>query len=206
LGGGYSSAPLDFVDGSKMASSSRIYGGGTYFDRTNNQFFSGGLTYFGGDFSQYNWYGGYQKGDFSFSMTNDAWTGSDKFRTAAAEIGIGDFSYGFNLFTTAPPISEYTSKPQQLGADKKYRSPIWGKNPLYTYSSGSRVYAGMYVGYRNGNNISRMGVDAPWVQDFFQNGIHRHVVPTPYFNTNYGPPTRLFGQSGYRFAYSLYTF
>ncbi len=204
-GSGYSSGQLDIFDGVRMPESSRYYGGATYFDQTNNQSFSGGLTYFGGEFSQYNWYGGYQKGDFSFSMTNDAWTGSDKFRTAAAEIGIGDFSYGFNLFTTTPPESEYNLRPQ-IGNDKTYTSFIWGRNPRHTYSSGSRVYAGMYIGYRNGNNISRMGIDAPWVQDFFQNGIHRHVVKTPYFNTNYGPPTRFFGQSGHYFPYSLYNF
>ncbi|MBU1010334.1 MAG: hypothetical protein KKD74_09380, partial [Bacteroidetes bacterium] len=47
-------------------------------------------------------------------------------------------------------------------------------------------YAGMYLGYRNGNRVSRFGIDAAWVQDLFQNGIHRWIVPTPYYNTNYG--------------------
>ena len=87
-------------------------------------------------------------------------------------------SYGFNLFTTEPPLEEYQRKPKQLGGDSEFKSPIHGKNPLRTYSTGSRVYAGMYLGYRNGNRVSRFGIDAAWVQDLFQNGIHRWVVHT----------------------------
>jgi len=115
-------------------------------------------------------------------------------------------SYGFNLFTTEPPLEEYQRKPKQLGGDSEFKSPIHGKNPLRTYSTGSRVYAGMYLGYRNGNRVSRFGIDAAWVQDLFQNGIHRWVVRTPYFNTNYGSPSAPFLQGGYANPFSLYTF
>ncbi len=90
--------------------------------------------------------------------------------------------------------------------DKEFHSPIHGKNPFDTYSTGSRLFAGMYLGYRNGNRVSRIGIDAPWVQDLFQNGIHRWVVPTPYFNTNYGSPSAPFLQGGYVNPFSLYPF
>ena len=81
---------------------------------------------------------------------------------------------------------------------------ITGKpNKYNTYSSGSRIWAGLYLGYRNGNTVSRIGDDAPWVQDVFQNGIH-WLIGNPFFNTNYGPSTRLFTQGGFYFPYSLY--
>ncbi len=198
LGGGYSSGN-NYTPGS-----SRFYGGMTYYDEVNKQSFSVGYTHFGGENAQNNWFVGYKKGDFSFSMTNDVKVGGDKFRTAAAEIGIGNFSYGMNLYTTEPPESEYNSTPQ-IGKDKNFKSCFWGKNSHGTYSSGSRIYAGMYLGYRIGNRVSRIGIDSPLVQAFFQNGIHRlPFVKSPDYNTTYGPPTRLFYQSGYYFPYSLY--
>ena len=159
----------------------------------------------GGKYSQNTWLVGYRKGDFSFSMTNDAFRGSDWYRTAAAEIGVGEVSFGFNLFTTEPPMDEYKMRPKQIGGNLEYESPLWGKNPLNTYSTGSRVYAGMYLGYRNGNTVSRVGADAPWVQDFFQNGWHR-LIGTPYFNPNLGPSSAPFSQGGYINPFSLYPF
>ena len=208
FGGGYNSGWTNLMQSKvkpQYISGFQVFGGASYFDRNRNQRFSFGLSSFYGSHPQKNWFVGYGRGDFSFAMTNDAFRGSDWYRTAAAEIGIGEVSFGFNLFTTEPPLEEYKSKPHK-GENSEYISPIHGKNPLGTYSTGSRVYAGMYLGYRNGNRISRFGVDAPWVQDLFQNGIHRWVVPTPYFNTNYGSPSAPFLQGGYVNPFSLYTF
>lgn len=90
------------------------------------------------------------------------------------------------------------------GGDLNYRSPIYRDNKNHgTYSSGSRVYAGLYFGYSDGLSVSRVGVDGAFVQDFFQNRIHR-IIGSPYFNTNYGPSTRLFQQTYSYHAYSLY--
>jgi len=206
VGGGYSSGYGNVLsENPEVISGSQFFSGMSYYDRNRNQHFSFGLTSFYGDYPQKNWYVGYARGDFSFAMTNDAFTGSDWYRTAAAEIGIGEMSFGFNLFTTEPPLEEYISKPHK-GGDSEYISPIHGKNPLGTYKTGSRVFAGMYLGYRNGNRVSRFGIDNAWVQDLFQNGIHRWVVPTPYFNTNYGSPSAPFLQGGYVNPFSLYTF
>ncbi|MBZ0242162.1 MAG: hypothetical protein K8F24_03005, partial [Bacteroidales bacterium] len=175
VGGGYNSSWTSlFAKEPKFISGSQVFGGMTYNDRSRNQSFSFGLSSLYGDYPQKNWFAGYGRGDFSFAMTNDAFTGSDWYRTAAAEVGVGEVSFGFNLFTSEPLLSEYKKRPQK-GGDSEYVSPIHGKNPLGTYSTGSRVYAGMYFGYRNGNRVSRFGIDAPWVQDLFQNGIHRWV-------------------------------
>ena len=206
VGGGYNGGWTNLTSKNpQFISGYQAFGGASYYDRNRDQQFSFGLSSFYGSHPQKNWFVGYGRGDFSFAMTNDAFRGSDWYRTAAAEIGIGEVSFGFNLFTTEPPLEEYDSKPHK-GGNSEYISPIHGKNPLGTYSTGSRVYAGMYLGYRNGNRVSRAGIDAPWVQDLFQNGIHRWVVPTPYFNTNYGSPSVPFLQGGYVNPFSLYTF
>ncbi|MBS4057083.1 MAG: hypothetical protein KGZ82_07190 [Bacteroidales bacterium] len=77
---------------------------------------------------------------------------------------------------------------------------------LARYLTMARIINPRQRGYRNGNRVSRFGIDAAWVQDLFQNGIHRWVVPTPYYNTNYGSPSAPFLQGGYVNPFSLYTF
>ncbi|PKP43880.1 MAG: hypothetical protein CVT96_03765 [Bacteroidetes bacterium HGW-Bacteroidetes-13] len=67
---------------------------------------SGGLN----DLNQRTGLLGLHSGDFSFAMTNDAWFGGDKYRTAAAEVGVGDYSFGLNLYTSEPPTEEYRSE------------------------------------------------------------------------------------------------
>ncbi len=147
---------------------------------------------------QTNWNVQYRKGDFRISMTNDAFLTGDEKRTAAAEVAFGPYSVGFNLWTASPPQHEYEYRekdPQKTTLNQEWLSPIHGKNLNFTYSSGSRVYAGLYLGYNNGFMISRSGIEAPWVQDLFQNGIHRWVVKGPYFNTDFGPSSRMFLKS-----------
>ena len=147
---------------------------------------------------QTNWNVQYRNGDFRISMTNDAFLTGDEKRTAALDVAFGPYSMGFNLWTTSPPLKEYKERdlnPKTTTLNMEWESPIHRKNPFFTFSSGSRVYAGLYLGYNNGFMVSRSGIDAPWVQDFFQNGIHRWVVKGPYFNTDFGPSSRIFSQS-----------
>ncbi|WP_299278908.1 RHS repeat-associated core domain-containing protein [uncultured Psychroserpens sp.] len=196
---GYKSKGFSFsVGGSIGKGGSNIGGGFTIYDNKNGQAFSLGATLYGGKHSQGNWFIGYQRGDFSFKMTNDAFLSGDEYRTAAAEVGIGNYSFGFNLYTSEPPSNEYNGEYTIDGKDdtrdKTYESPIWGKNKHYTYSSGSRIFAGMYFGYRDKDKTYRLGFNGAFVQDLFQNGIHRHVITGPYFNTNYGSPDNLFFQ------------
>jgi len=66
--------------------------------------------------------------------------------------------------------------------------------------AGSRVYAGLYFGINSGMTVSRIGVDASWVQDFFQNSIHKswwaNLIPgwhgSPYIITDYNTPSKLY--------------
>jgi len=202
-GGGFSYGGTNVFTGNSTPGGGRSYFGITYYDDIHNLGFSAGITHFGGAHSQYNLYVGGWIGDFSATTTND-FLFSDKYRTAALEFGIGDFSGGFNLYTTSPPEKEYKSDPQ-MGGDENWISPIHGKPEHGTYSSGERIYAALYIGMRIGKNVSRIGVDAPWAQDGIQNFAHKKLG-YPFFNTDKGPPSRMFMQSGNYFPYSLYLY
>lgn len=193
LGGSYGAAfgswkVGDFTVGSSVgvgadgAASASV--GGTYKDAV-----SFGITRFGGEHAQWNWQGGFKSGNFSFRMTNDAWMGSDWYRSAAAEASWEEFSIGFSLFTSQPPKQEYDD---ELGKDDSFKSMWDGAGKSWkkgTYSEGERKYARLYLGYNDGFTVSRIGVDAAFVQDFSQNGIHRlPLIRSPYFNTKLGPP------------------
>lgn len=81
---------------------------------------------------------------------------------------------------------------------------MWGsKHKAMTYSAGERKYAGLYLGYSNGMVNSRSGISAPWVQDFFQNGVHT-LINSPYFDTGLGTPTDVFMQARYSNPWTLY--
>jgi RHS repeat-associated protein len=175
-------------------SETRLGGGLAY--TANGQTISAGITSFGGTDPQSIWQVGYKRGDFSFAMANDAWLSGDKFRTASAEIGIGNYRAGFSLYSNNPAGGGTDAS----GADE-WASPIYGCNGggRGCYNTGQRIYSGAYVGYDNGTTVYRAGVNSPSVQDFFQNGIHRGVSRSPYFKTDYGTPASpyfYYGSSG----------
>ena len=201
-GAGYSKGGVNMFSSETIPGGSRYYVGATYYDRPNNQYWTIGYTMYGGNNSQNNWYVGWEQEGWHVGMTNDAYVGSDKWRTAAVEGGYGQATVGFNLITTPSPEDEYSD--YKVGSDEKYSSPIYGdrskrKKQKYTYSQGERISAALYLGYGG----SRIGVDAPWVQDVFQNGIH-YLFNYPYFNTTKGAPSSVYLYNGYQYPYSLY--
>ncbi len=193
---GYRDKNVAFSIGGSIGRRSSNFGVGfTVFDNKNNQSFSAGVTFYGGKHAQTNWFAGYNKGDFSFKMTNDAGVGGDKHRTAAFELGVGNYSLGWNLYTTAPSEDEYDPySKKRKGNDKKWKSPTWGKNTNHTYESVERIYSGFYVGIKTAKGNYRIGHDGAWSQDLFQNGIHGNVVKGPYVNTDKGSPGSVFFQ------------
>ena len=172
------------IGGHNGGMESRVSGGVSYFDDLNKLGFSVGATRYGINDPQSNWFGGLRIGrDFSFSMTNDVKISpGDKYRTAAAEIGIGDFSFGFNVYTT-----EHGRK-----MDDEFESKIWRKHKygLGAYTEGRRIASPAYIGYRNNGLEYRFGVDSPWVQDATQNWKHHNMKETPYFRTDYYTPAK----------------
>ncbi|MDL2323157.1 hypothetical protein LJC52_04130 [Bacteroidales bacterium OttesenSCG-928-A17] len=103
---------------------------------------------------------------FAFKNKNDRW------RTNAWELTFGDFSVGSYIYTND---GNKASNGQLAGADENCESAIWGRNPHKdhgTWNNG-RVYSSpLWVGYRVGNRISRIGFSHSSFQDLQQNGIH----------------------------------
>jgi hypothetical protein len=119
-------------------------------------------------------------------MTNDL-PRSDKGRTAASELGYGKYSIGFNVYT-----SEGNDITTTKG--KAWESPIWGYSSNGSYDRGDVYSSALYFGYRTRGIAYRTGIDAPFVQDFFQNGVHRHISGSPYFQK--GNYLRVYGYRG----------
>ncbi len=78
-----------------------------------------------------------------------------------------------------------------------------GPNRNGTWATGSRGHAALFLGYNDGFVTSRIGVSSGGIQDFIQNGIH-HLIGTPYFDTELGSPTSLYGGIWASNPYSLY--
>lgn len=176
-------------------SESRLGGGIAYNHKQSGQTFSLAVTSFGGKDAQALWQVGYRKGDFSMAINEDWQLSGDKYRTFGMEAGIGDFSLGATIYTT-----------EGRDPDKNYwqNGSMWGKNRKGTYTVGKRIYSSVYIGYRDGNSVYRLGIDAPGVQDFFQNGFHRIGSNSPYFRTDYETPAKAYIYHGSYDPYSLY--
>jgi len=179
----------------------RLSGGGSYYDRANNQYWSGYYNYFGGKDAQSVWQAGWKKNDWSVSFTDDVWLGGDRYRTVAAEVGWNNYSLGMSLYTNDPGTV----------AENDWSSKVAGRNPrnIKAYNEGKRIYSGLYVGYRNGNMVTRMGIDAPFVQDVFQNGFHYVINKaglsnSPYIQTDYGTPASPYFYRGSYNPFTLY--
>ena len=113
----------------------------------------------------------YWKGG-SFALQNDMISlggDGDRWRTNAFELSIGNFSFGSYIYTND---GKTDSEKQQ---DENARSPIWGKNRNKGYSTwknGQVFSAPVWIGYRRGNQIMRIGYSHKVFQDLQQNGIH----------------------------------
>ena len=113
----------------------------------------------------------YWKGG-SFMLQNDMKSlggDGDRWRTNAFELSIGNFSFGSYIYTND---GKADSQKQQ---DENARSPIWGENRNKGYSTwknGQVFSAPVWIGYRRGNQITRVGYSHEAFQDLQQNGIH----------------------------------
>ncbi|MCL2651433.1 MAG: polymorphic toxin type 23 domain-containing protein [Candidatus Azobacteroides sp.] len=114
----------------------------------------------------------------SLNWTNDA-TGDteDRWRTNAVELTIGKWSVGTYLYTN---YGKQDSGPDEYGSvldrNENCIPPIVGKNKdpdLATWRNGRSYYAPLWIGYRNGNQVTRVGFSHPMVQNLTQNLIHK---------------------------------
>ena len=113
-------------------------------------------------------------------MENDFLAGTgDKWRTGAFEVSVGKFSVGFTI---------YTNEQKETDPVVNTPSPIHGANnrprtkSLGTWENGLVYDAPIWFGYNTGMGVSRIGYSHKYVQDFFQNGIHKWI---PFGHQNY---------------------
>ncbi|HNJ71127.1 MAG TPA: RHS repeat-associated core domain-containing protein, partial [bacterium] len=131
-------------------------------------------------------------GGFAFNWSNDL-PFSDKGRTASAEVGFGQNLIGFNVFTSEHGDVDKAFESAQNGS--AYVSEVHGVNEAGSYNDrGTPYFSAFYFARRSGRNVFRTGVNAPWVQNVFQNGAHQ-LIGVPYFIPgNY--PARPYGYFG----------
>ena len=217
LNGSYETGDWQFGVGAGYSKGDKGYfpqfSAGATYNSGNSRSYTFGFTHYGGKDAQTNWFFSIKDREFSISTTNDAFLGhniggGDKFRTASLEIGLGELSVGMNIYTNDPGDTE---NPE---LDVSYESKLHGINRSGkgAYINGRRIHSNLYLGINSGGTVSRIGIDAPWVQDLFQNGIHQSwwakLIPgwhgSPYFPTDYDTPTKLYMKTGLYYPYSLY--
>lgn len=141
-------------------------------------------------------------GKVSFRIENDffAFNHQDRWRSNALEIAIGNFVIGTRLYNNDPKAEGLGTEntPDLLGHYNMHGQSAW-KNGQ-TYSSP------LWVGFRFGNTVERIGYSHPLFQDRTQNFIHLRFPPgyqhfyNKYDQFKYG----LMLQSNYYNPYSLW--
>jgi hypothetical protein len=120
--------------------------------------------------------------DVSFRISNDLWGDKrDRWRTSAAELTIGKFSIGTYLYTG---WGEYDSN--NIQDDSENCVPPWpvGKNKnegLSTWANGQVYSAPLWIGYKMGNQITRIGTSRQWIHNITQNWVHKGFGKQNYY-------------------------
>ena len=117
----------------------------------------------------------------SLSWTNDALgDGKDRWRTNALELNIGKWYLGTYLYTNYGDVDsggDGTGLRRGLtDSSENCIPPIVGKNQdpnLSTWTNGRSYYAPLWIGYRHGNQVTRVGFSHPMVQNLTQNLVHK---------------------------------
>ncbi len=148
----------------------------------------------------------------SFTLQNDLKKlggDGDRWRTNAWELTIGDFSVGSYLYTNDGEADsqkyadlEHTGSP----VDATCLSPIFRKNRgnYSTWLAGETFSAPIWLGYRVGNQISRIGYSFPASQDLQQNFIHKYLGRQHFYTGYNNFKTGFYLNSGYYNPFSLW--
>ena len=226
IGGGYGvlSGPYGYFGGSQ-----------TIGDATVSAGFGGGSNYYGWNIAyKYKGYGiGYGRTYYgnalgpgkipnpqitgttiiyfpngSFRLENDYFGDAhDRWRTNAWELSIGNVTLGSSI---------YTNNPEELGyGTSNKKSPLWGYNrpdkhdPNIKYgawNNGNVYFCPLWIGWRHGNSISRVGYSHPVFQDATQNFVHKYCdFGRMHYYLDYGHFNKgLYLDGGYNNPFSLY--
>ncbi|HEX4887691.1 MAG TPA: polymorphic toxin type 23 domain-containing protein [Luteibaculaceae bacterium] len=141
----------------------------------------------------------------SFRIENDFMgDGHDRWRSNAAEISVGDFIVGTNLYNNDPAGEGQGTidLPNRVGKYNKHGYKAWQSGKVYS--------SPLWLGYKTNNSVYRFGKNDPMVQDRTQNWTHKNGffwLPMGYQNYylddsefNYAP--HYYG--GYNSPYSLW--
>lgn len=115
----------------------------------------------------------------------------DRWRTSAAELSIGNFTIGTYVVTNDGKAAN-----EPTGHDP---SLLLGENKNFgAHTHGEVFSAPLWVGYKYNNQICRIGVGHPYVQDLTQNAVHHYLKPVgapDYVHYNFfkGGPYSYFG-------------
>jgi len=147
-------------------------------------------------------------GNVSFRISNDLWGDkADRWRTSAAELGIGDFTIGTYVTTNhgeAESIAYDNDHPKYNGEDD-----ILGYNPYKGDKGGAwkvgQIYsAPLWIGVKTGNHVHRFGYSHKVIQSLTQNAVHKYFVKTPYFLDDSNFYKGVFSYSGSHSPFSLW--
>jgi hypothetical protein len=176
IGASYRIGDWTLSGGYGMTSNDYSFSGGVnYYDRKNGQAFGFYLTDYRGTDPQTVGGVSYSNGDFSLRLENDmfAFNSKDRWRTAAFEVGIGNYVIGGSIYTNDGEIDS------EGIYDTKKEAPLWGKNSRsdkYGAWKNGQVYSShVWIGYRSGTNIIRAGYSFKGAQNFLQNGVHKYI-------------------------------
>lgn len=197
----YSSGDFSFSGGIGIMSNSNYNGFGkngleiresilaAYDDGKNG--FSLGTNFWQGDFNQRTGLIGLHSGDFRTMYENDGGIGirhlglgdkNDSYRSAALNSSIGDFNFGFNLFTGERSRKDQESEDASIGINYKDRYGVNHKNaPVNEVGTRYRLGA-LTIGYGN----AKVGVDSEHVRHAIQNSvIHRFIDDNEFLSTSW---------------------
>ena len=121
----------------------------------------------------------------SFAFSNDLFgeRHQDRWRTSAAELCIGKFSIGTYVITNDGKHESRNVDPNSPVMRKE--SPIIGFNKkMGAWKTGNVYIAPLWIGYKQGTNITRIGYSDKSIQALTQNLVHHIFIPTPDY-TNY---------------------
>jgi RHS repeat-associated protein len=104
----------------------------------------------------------------SFRLQNDFLGDQhDRWRSNAAELSIGDFVIGTNLY------NNYPEGEGQGTENIPSRSGKYNKGDYKAWKSGKTYSSPAWIGYKQGNSVFRYGYSHPMVQEKTQNWTHR---------------------------------
>ena len=158
----------------------------------------------------------FRSGDFNFSYENDGtpfqWLGlgdgGDSYRTAAASVGIGDFSLNMNLVTGLRNSTSYSAEnAKDLIEGVKGGTPMgrgaFGQNYKHGFvieQGPTYRYGGLTLNYRGLSG----GVNSEWVRHSFQNVLAHDIMQPqrqfPMLNNDWKPVMNLSNQGTSKFT------